>query len=78
MFSALDEVAELVRCRLWRIVHIAGRKYRDDGIAFAIELCNSGLAMTSAAIARRVNIRFNQILQRHILSPDATVGTQKS
>ena len=78
MFFALDKVAELVRCRLGIVVHIAGGKYRDDSIAFTIELCNSGLAMASTAIARRVNIRFNQILQRHILSPDATVGTQKS
>ena len=78
MFFALDKVAELVRCRLGIVVHIAGGKHRDDGIALAIELCDSGLAMTPAAIACGMNIRFNQILQRHILSPDATVGTQKS
>ena len=77
MFSALDEVAELVRCRLWRVVNIAGWKYRDDGIALAIELCDSGLAMTPAAIASGVNIRFNKILQRHILSPGALTGQQK-
>ena len=78
MFFALNEVTELVRCRFRVVFNIAGGKYRDDGIALTIELCDSGLAMTPAAIARRVNIRFNQILQRHTLSPDATVGTQKS
>ena len=77
MFFALDKVAELVRCRLGIVVHIAGGKHRDDSIDLAIELRDSGLAMTSAAIARRVNIRFNQILQRHILSPSALTGQQK-
>ena len=77
MFFALDEIAEFIRCRLGIVVNITRRKHRDDGIAFAIELCDSGLAMTPAAIACGMNIRFNKILQRHILSPDATVGTQK-